>query len=251
MDTFMDKLAQKLTAQEMIKANTAADAEELNQLKGQIKEYHECLAQMQKVNQEMQDVNERISRLVGEQIAPEISRLVESGVLKLEGAQVDASGINRLVEESYAQIQKLAQEGVLKLENAKVDADGINRLVEESIQKIQEIQRGDNDADQIKQFQEEVKQIQEETKQLQEETRQVLTEKLDGSGDTVHRECVKVYRNVQAVVVEESGKQTEGVNEAVKVLKGKLGAVFGVAIAALVFSLGGVVLQILNILHVF
>ena len=33
MDTFMDKLAQKLTAQEMIKANMAADAEEMNRLK--------------------------------------------------------------------------------------------------------------------------------------------------------------------------------------------------------------------------
>ena len=33
MDTFMDKLAQKLNAQEMIKANSAADAEEMDQLK--------------------------------------------------------------------------------------------------------------------------------------------------------------------------------------------------------------------------
>ena len=35
MDTFMDKLAQKLNAQEMIKANSAADAEEMDQLKNQ------------------------------------------------------------------------------------------------------------------------------------------------------------------------------------------------------------------------
>lgn len=34
MDTFMDKLAQKLNAQEMIKANSAADAEK-DQLKNQ------------------------------------------------------------------------------------------------------------------------------------------------------------------------------------------------------------------------
>ena len=37
MDTFMDKLAQKLNAQEMIKANSAADAEEMDQLKSQPK----------------------------------------------------------------------------------------------------------------------------------------------------------------------------------------------------------------------
>ena len=49
MDTFMDKLAQKLNAQEMIKANSAADAEEMDQLKNQLREYDECLAQMQQV----------------------------------------------------------------------------------------------------------------------------------------------------------------------------------------------------------
>ena len=46
MDMFMDKLAQKLTAQEIIKANTAADVEELNKLKNQIAEYNECLAKL-------------------------------------------------------------------------------------------------------------------------------------------------------------------------------------------------------------
>ena len=49
MDMFMDKLAQKLNAQEMIKANLAADAEEMNQLKSKVKEYSDCLEQVQKL----------------------------------------------------------------------------------------------------------------------------------------------------------------------------------------------------------
>ena len=57
MDTFMDKLAQKLNAQEMIKANSAADAEEMDQLKNQLREYDECLAQMQQVNKELRAVD--------------------------------------------------------------------------------------------------------------------------------------------------------------------------------------------------
>ena len=36
MDTFMDKLAQKLTAQEIIRGNLAADAEEMDTLKEQM-----------------------------------------------------------------------------------------------------------------------------------------------------------------------------------------------------------------------
>ena len=46
MDTFMDKLAQKLNAQEMIKANSAADAEEMDQLKSQLREYRAAWARI-------------------------------------------------------------------------------------------------------------------------------------------------------------------------------------------------------------
>ena len=39
MDTFMDKLAQKMNAQEMIKANSAAEAAKMEQLQNQVAEY--------------------------------------------------------------------------------------------------------------------------------------------------------------------------------------------------------------------
>lgn len=77
MDTFMDKLAQKLNAQEMIKANSAADAEEMNQLKNQLREYDECLAQMQQVNKELRAVNHAMETLMSETIAPEVTKLSE------------------------------------------------------------------------------------------------------------------------------------------------------------------------------
>ncbi|MDE5952199.1 MAG: hypothetical protein K2H12_11525, partial [Acetatifactor sp.] len=50
MDTFIDKLAQRLTAQEMIKANTAADAEELHKVQGKVKQYETYLDEMQNIN---------------------------------------------------------------------------------------------------------------------------------------------------------------------------------------------------------
>ena len=74
MDTFMDKLAQKLNAQEMIKANSAADAEEMDQLKSQLREYDECLAQMQQVNKELKAINQEMEKLMSETIAPEVFR---------------------------------------------------------------------------------------------------------------------------------------------------------------------------------
>ena len=80
-----------------------------------------------------------------------------------------------------------------------------------------------------------------------------LSERLDQVEENVHKECVKVYRNVQAVMVEESGKQNEAMDGAkadVEAVKGKLGAVLGVSVAAAVLSLAGVLYQVLSGLHV-
>ena len=53
MDIFMDKLAQKTTAQEIIKANTAADLEELSKLRNQVAGYSDCLAKLQTLMDEI------------------------------------------------------------------------------------------------------------------------------------------------------------------------------------------------------
>lgn len=178
MDTFMDKLAQKLTAQEMIKANTAADAEEMKRLKDQVKEYQDILEQM----------------------------------------------------------KELVADSVTKLEDAKVDGDEINRLVAEGIVKISEMQADT----------EEIEKVQDALEELE----QTIGVKLDSANENIHKECVKVYRNVQASVAEENGKQTESVIAAVNGLKGKLKAILGVSIAALVVSVGGIVFQVLVYLNV-
>lgn len=206
MDTFMDKLAQKLTAQEMIKANTAADAEEMKNLKSQIKEYREILDRMQK--------------------------LVDDSVEKLENAKVDGSEINRLVDESIAKINRIQIEtqdnGILQ-ETMIGLKENLTQLEETITAKLNDTEAG--------------------MKWLE----QSVDEKLISVGEDVHKECVKVYRNVQAVVVEENKKQTESmlaeVNE-LKALKGKLGTIFGVSVVALIVAVAGIVFQVLVYLHV-
>ena len=179
MDTFMDKLAQKLNAQEMIKANSAADAEEMDQLKSQLREYDECLAQMQQVNKELKAINQEMEKLMSETIAPEVTKLSEEGV---------------------AALQKLQQQSTEVLDELQKHVD----------------------------------------------------EKLSTTEENVHKECVKVYRNVQAVVVEENEKQTEAIAAKVKEnLGGKLNGVLGVSIAAVVLTVADIVLHVLSILHIF
>ena len=200
MDTFMDKLAQKLNAQEMIKANSAADAEEMDQLNSQLREYDECLAQMQQVNKELKAINQEMEKLMSETIAPEVTKLSEEGV---------------------AALQKLQQENTEKLE----------ALGQQYTAKLEELQQSTEVLDELQKH---------------------VDEKLSTTEENVHKECVKVYRNVQAVVVEENEKQTEAIAAKVKEnLGSKLNGVLGVSIAAVVLTVADIVLHVLSILHIF
>ena len=71
--------------------------------------------------------------------------------------------------------------------------------------------------------------------------------------ENVHKECVKVYRNVQAVVVEESGKQVAAASEAASTLngvKGRQGAILGLSAASLIIALASLAMQILGMLNI-
>ena len=210
MDTFMDKLAQKLNAQEMIRANSAAEAEELGKLRNQVAEYNQCLAKLQK--------------------------LLEDGEQKLEGAKVDGAEINRLVEESIAKISAL-QKDTESIDEMKVVLAGLKDSLEAALQEQEQS---------LSAKLEDQKSV--VAAQLEDQNKAVVA-KLDESNENVHKECVKVYRNVQAVVVEENGKQTESMTNSVDALKGKLNAVLGVSITAMILALAGVGLQVLNLLN--
>lgn len=210
MDTFMDKLAQKLNAQEMIRANSVAEAEELGKLRNQVAEYNQCLAKLQK--------------------------LLEDGEQKLEGAKVDGAEINRLVEESIAKISDL-QKDTESIDEMKAVLAGLKDSLDAALQEQEQS---------LSAKLEDQKSV--VAAQLEDQNKAVVA-KLDESNENVHKECVKVYRNVQAVVVEENGKQTESLTNSVAALKGKLNAVLGVSITAMILALAGVVLQVLNLLN--
>ena len=54
MDTFMERLAEKFTAQELIKANETAEKEEMDRLRAQVQEYTECLDRMKQICADME-----------------------------------------------------------------------------------------------------------------------------------------------------------------------------------------------------
>lgn len=224
MDMFMDKLAQKLNAQEIIKANTTADTEELNRLKNQVAQYNECLDKLRK--------------------------LIDESTEEMKGAsQESAAGIGRLLEESLAKIREIRQESTDAADD-KVNglAESVNTHFDSLNGQLDAVNLNlDNVTNAVSEIRDQMASAQENKKD------DGLEERFASVEENVHKECVKVYRNVQAVVVEESGKQAKALEEItakVNSFNGKLGAVLGISIAALVFALAGTVLQVLNALGI-
>ncbi len=284
MDTFIDKLAQRLTAQEMIKANSAADAEEYHKVQEQVKQYEACLDEMQnistsivaalgrlehaeEISAEMVDRLEHasvasasvIERLEGatqsalqavsrmeqmQAISAELTELADklehAGVASAAASeridQVVGTGIEQLEHAGVAaaaaseKIDRVVSTGIEKLQHAEVNTDGINELVRTSISKIREVQQ-DNDS-------------------IQTLLRDSANSQNETISDFVHKENVKVYRNVQAVVVEEAAKQTENLEKVSKTGAGRMGVILGISAVALAASLGSLIFQILAYLHV-
>lgn len=130
MDTFMDKLAQKMNAQEIIKANMAAETARMEQLQSQVEAYEALLKDMRRVN----------------------TKTVEN----------------------TEQMKKVLQESLSKVEEAQT--------------------ANENEID---------------VKMLLTELKRQMEEAFRRSDDFMHKENVKVYRNVQAAMIEELNKQTE------------------------------------------
>ena len=66
MDNFMDKLAQKFNAQELIKANSQAEAEEMKKLQLQVAEYERILQEIRRLNYKNTELSEQLSTMICE-----------------------------------------------------------------------------------------------------------------------------------------------------------------------------------------
>lgn len=271
MDMFMDKLAQKLNAQEIIRANTAADTEELNRLKNQVAEYNECLKRLRSL------IDEGTEKLRGAQTGGEsVERLVAESLEKLQSVRQDNTGLEELgkkLEELGTKLEGRLAELESRMDRqpgelaGKLDELGgkIDRQPEELGKKLSVLEG--KIAGQPEEFGRRLLELEKrlvqsggssrELRESLERLEQNVTERLDGTtaavDESIHKECVKVYRNVQAVVMEESEKQAKSVGSAMEEVGAtgkKLGTILGISVVALIISLTGVVIQVLNLLHI-
>lgn len=162
MDTFIDKIAQKRNAQEMIRANMTAEAAKMEQMENQMKEYDAIM-------QEIRQVNLKTAENVAE----------------LQGA----------LKECVSRLEAIQAQDVLKECISRLEAMQTQDPLKECISRLEAMQAQEEPGTLGSQ---ELAQI-----------RELLEEKFKQSDDFLHRENVKVYRNVQAAVAEELSKQTE------------------------------------------
>ena len=216
MDNFMDKIAQKLNSQELIRANAAADAAELESLekqlaifKEQMDKYDDCIQEMRKLNlkniesaqgvQNLADTaNEKLGQTVGEVEAESVSRIKQT-------SEVSIAGINQALSESLAKIAEI-KENSDNLEQITENMSGLQTKLEELFRNLE---------------------------------------------DFLHTDNVKVYRNVQASVVEELEKQTTELKGAVEQTARRNKVLLPFVIITMVISIANVAITVARILNLF
>ena len=79
---------------------------------------------------------------------------------------------------------------------------------------------------------------------------ELLEKKFANSDDFVHKENVKVYRNVQAVVVDETKRQAEEAQTQYQKLDKKVNRVMIFSILSMAASIISILLMIINMLNI-
>lgn len=195
MDGFIDRFAQRKNAQDIIRANAEAEAQENARLHGELAGYENAIVEIQKSNQ------------LNIENAEKVREVLEEGLKKI------------------AEVQKI---------ETPDQSEELMKICEELKAELSE-KLGTSFEDRLSAQKEEISKL------------------MKDSEDFVHKENVKVYRNVQAVIQEELPKQTEEIKSAVQESVDSVhtsGALLPLVILALLASLGSIALQVLQILHI-
>lgn len=253
MDNFMDKIAQKLGAQEAIRANAAADAAQMEKLEAQVAQYDACMKEMRKLNLKNVENEEKVKALLDES-----NRQIKESFEKNNGQ------LEQLFENSSEQLGQMFSKSSQQLEQLlEMNSARIQRLADECIEKIKSTQTEvwDEAKDAVlevkdavagaKDNESEVQKLLEELKEATVSDKEKIEELFKQSDEYVHKENVKVYRNVQAVVVEELEKQTQALLSSQQQMAGKNKAMFVMNIITMVAVLGNLVMLIAHLAGIF
>lgn len=158
--------------------------------------------------------------------------------------------IEQLAEKGNTQLELLTEKGSTQLGQLTEAEKGnvrLNQMAEECMVRMY------GEEEDMQDFEEEdrVESILEELKSASSENMKRLEELFRQSDDFVHRENVKVYRNVQAATAEELGKQIEAVLGGQQALAGKGKGMHAVSILTLIVAIVNLAMLIAHLAGVF
>ncbi len=216
MDNFMDRVSQKLNPQEIIRANAEADAAALENLENQLVLFKE---QMQKYDSCLQ----------------EMRKLTLKNVEGAQGIQELALAVNEKLGRTAGEIETVSVSRIKETSDASIA--GINQTISESLAKIAEIR---NDPEAFEKITSDLSGVQ--TK---------LEELFRNLEDYLHTDNVKVYRNVQAAMIEELDKQTQDLKKEQEKMSKNNKVLFPFVLITMIVTIANIAITIARILGLF
>ncbi len=109
MDNFMDKLAEKYNAQDMIRANSQAETAQMQSLQDQVEAYEAVLQEMRKLNYKNTELTEKMYALVDASIEKVRTLQIEAsegGVSTAEVSREMQDAVNQAVSEAISSMDE-------------------------------------------------------------------------------------------------------------------------------------------------
>lgn len=285
MDNFIDKLAKRFNAGEIIKANAAAEERELQKQKERAAEYERMMQEMRRLNLKNIETTEQVSQLIkagiegfeeydkksylGDQQLEDFKKVLMdtlSGVEELSGLKQETDKLSKEMSYYRTEIKEEIKKQLTEVSQKLEQIEQSYKSSDLTMALVQQDERMSNLMKELLKMNREISDelVREGLAQLKED--QVLTRqsvlKMEGTiaaqttdfdalqkniEEFVHKENVKVYRNVQAVVVDQTTQKTREIsdqlNDVGKAQK-SLGFIRIVAVLGCLFALATLILEV-------
>lgn len=240
-----------------------------------------CMQNAQKSGEELVVCVQNAHKSTEEQVASAQNE-IEDCVKSLHTQQMDglkeaktelAQNINLAKEDTVSSIKNIKTETIETIEGLKAlhndttqSIETVKKEIEEALARIESENSGNQETLKIKldeinkaleTLQEKLSPENGEDRQLLEEIKASITSIhpiINGLQDYVHRENVKVYRNVQAVILDIASQKTRDLGDRIDALEKRIGTIKGVTplvITTMIFALISTLLQVLSVFGVF
>lgn len=184
MDNFMDKLTNRFSAGEMIKANGAAEERELERAREQASENEKLLQEIRRLN------------LKNAELTEQAGQLIQCGIEQFEEYDRTADKAKGSFEEYVKEVRELL---------AKIEA-GMEKVSAE----MAEMKNAGGTMAEV---------TDKDIDEAADDTKERLLEAIKALEEHVHKENVKVYRNVQAVVMDQSTQRAREMGDRLDALE--------------------------------